>query len=365
MKFDASKEVLLSSVQVVENAVDVKTTLPILSNILIEAEEGIVSFIGTDLQMAIISSLPLKPVVTGAITVPAKKFLDIIKSLPEATVSLSLKKNNKVFVECGKIVFTVLGSPKEEFPQIPEFKNKDFIPLQQKTLKQMLHQVTFAASLDETSKYVLNGVLFVVKTSLVRLVATNGRRLAVAQAEMQLPHSRETKAVVPIKAVQELSGILTDEGDVKIFFGENQVLFDVGSSKIASRLLEGEFPNYEKVIPKEAKEKMTVSRATLLDATRRANIYSSKDSIPIKMELSKDRLVLSKSTPYLGDVKEELEVEYKGKEIIVGFNPEYLIDVLKVMDQDRVSLEFTDAETPSVIRVGNAYTYVASLMRIA
>ena len=167
MKFDIPKEVILKKTQLVENAVGTKTSLPILANILIEAEENGVFLTGTDLDVGIISSIPLKPNIKGSITVPAKKFLDIIKELPQENVSLSVKKNNMVWIECGKSLFKIIGLPKEEFPQLPELKNKNFIPLQQKTLKRMLEMVSFAISRDET-RYVLNGVLFIIKPSFMR-----------------------------------------------------------------------------------------------------------------------------------------------------------------------------------------------------
>ncbi len=363
MKFTIPRDVLLKNVQIVENAVSTKTTLPILSNILIEAEDDQISFIGTDLDVGIITSLMLKPDIKGAITIPAKKFLDIIKELPPIDISLSVKKNNMVWIECERSLFKIIGLPKEEFPQLPEFKNKDFIPIQQKLLKRMLGLVSFSASNDET-RHVLNGTLFMIKPSLIRLVATDGRRLAQSEAEMQFPHTREAKAIIPTKTIQELSHILQDEGDTKIFFGENQVMFDQGHTKIISRLVEGEFPNYEQVVPKEAKDKVAVDRNDFLAAVKRAGLFSHQDSVAIKMELTKDKLVLSKSTPYLGEVKEELAVEYKGKEITIGFNPNYLIDALRVIDTERVHLEVVDAEKPGVIRVGKEYIYVVLPMQL-
>ena len=163
MKFEASKDVLLKNVQVVENAVSAKTSLPILSNILLEAGDDEVVLTGTDLDVGIISSIPIKPSIKGSITVPAKKFLDIIKELPQLNISVSVKKNNMVWVECGKSVFKIIGLTKEEFPQLPETKNKIFISLGQKQLKHMLEMVEFSMSRDET-RYVLNGVLFVIKS---------------------------------------------------------------------------------------------------------------------------------------------------------------------------------------------------------
>jgi DNA polymerase-3 subunit beta len=318
---------------------------------------------GTDLDVGIVSSIPTKPAIKGAITVPAKKFFDILKELPPENISLAVKKNNVVWIECGKIVFKIVGLPKEEFPQVPEPKTKNFIPIQQKTLKKMLTLVSFAMSNDET-RYVLNGILFIIKPSSIKLVATDGRRLAVAESEIELPGARETKAIVPAKAVHELKGLLGEEGDAKICFGENQVVFDLGQTRIISRLIEGEFPNYEQVIPKEAREKAAIPRDAFLAAMRRANLLSSQESLAVKMEFAKDNLVLSKATPYLGEVKEELGVEYKGRDVAMGFNPDYLIDVLRALEADSVYFELTDPEKPGVIRAGKEYTYVVLPMQL-
>lgn len=364
MKFEASKDVLLKNVQVVENAVSAKTSLPILSNILLEAGDDEVVLTGTDLDVGIISSIPIKPSIKGSITVPAKKFLDIIKELPQLNISVSVKKNNMVWVECGKSVFKIIGLTKEEFPQLPETKNKIFISLGQKQLKHMLEMVEFSMSRDET-RYVLNGVLFVIKSSSIKLVATDGRRLAIAESEGQFQNAKEVKAIVPAKAIQELGRILSDEGEAKMFFSENQAIFDLGQTKLITRLIEGEFPAYEQVVPKEAKDKAVISREAFLASTKRAGLFSSQDSMAIKMEFARDSLVLSKATPYLGEVKEELGIEYKGKDMVIGFNPQYLIDVLRVMDVDHVNFEAVDIDKPGVIRIGKEYTYVVLPMQLA
>ena len=262
MKFNTTKDVLLKGIQEVQSAISAKSSLPILANILIEATEENLILTTTDLDIGVTSKLPIKPQITGAITVPAKKFSDIIKELPDGeTISVAVKKNNLVNIECGKSVFKIMGLPKEEFPQLPEFKDKDSLTLPQKKLKSMLRLTSFAISHDE-SRYVLNGVLFVIKPTHIRLVATDGRRLAVIEDKMQLPKTLERKFIVPAKAVAELDKTLGEEGDVKIFFNDNQIFFDMGKTRLVSRLIEGEFPNYEQVIPKESKDKLTITKDT-------------------------------------------------------------------------------------------------------
>lgn len=364
MKFSANKNVLLKGIQGVQTAINAKSSLPILSNILVEAQDDNVVLTTTDLDIGIVSKIPIKPSMTGSLTIPAKKFSDIIKELPEEEViSISVKKNNLVHIECGKNVFKIMGLPKEEFPQLPEPKDKESITLEQKKLKNMINMTGFAVSHDET-RYVLNGTLFIIKPTYIRLVATDGRRLAMIEDKMQLPKALERKFIVPTKAIDELDKILEDRGDVKICFSENQVFFETPSTRLVSRLIEGEFPNYEQVVPKEAKDKVVVAKAALLSAIRRVALFTSTDSMAIKIDLTKDKMVLSKSTPYLGEARVELDVEYKGKDISVGFNPAYLMDLLKNTDQEIINLELVDAEKPGVIRIGDSYVYVVLPMQL-
>jgi len=358
MKFCSTKEELLKVVQTVQSAINAKSTLPILSNILIETTETGTTLTATDFDIGIISTSPIKAQIPGAITVPAKKFLDIIKELPEKeTISISVKKNNLIHIECGKSTFKMMGLPKEEFPQPPEFKNKEFVVISQKKLKKMIHMTEFAVSNDEV-RYVLNGTLFTIKPSYIRLVATDGRCLTMIEEKVELPKTLERKFIVPEKAISEVNRILGEEGDVKIFYSENQVLFDTGQTKLVSRLIEGEFPNYEKVIPEEAKNKIIINKSSFLSALKRVALFTTPESMVVKIEISKDKMVISKSSPSLGEAKEEIDVEYKGKELAIGFNPGYIIDLLKNTDQEIIGFELVDPDKPGVVRVGSEYVYV-------
>jgi DNA polymerase-3 subunit beta len=256
-----------------------------------------------------------------------------------------------------------MGLPKDEFPQLPDFKDKDSITIPRQKLKKMITMTSFAISRDET-RYVLNGVLFIIKPTYMRVVATDGRRLAMVEEKAQAPKTQERKVIIPAKTIAELGKLLGDEGDVKVCFGNNQILFDMGNTKVVSRLIEGEYPNYEQVIPKEAKDKVIISRLSFLAATKRAALFTNQDSLAVKIELSKDRMVLSKSAAYIGEAREELVVDYKGKDTSIGFNPDYLVDVLKNINEEMVSLEVVDAEKPGVIRIGSEYVYVVLPMQL-
>jgi len=358
MKFCSNKDELLKVVQIVQSAINTKSTLPILSNILIETTETGTTLTATDFDIGIISTSPIKAQVPGSITVPAKKFSDIIKELPDKEIiSVSVKKNNLICIECGKSTFKMMGLPKEEFPQPPEFKNKEFVVIGQKKLKKMIHMTEFAVSNDEV-RYVLNGTLFTIKSTYIRLVATDGRCLAMIEEKVQLPKTLEKKFIVPEKAISEVDRILGEEGDVKIFYSDNQVLFDIGHTKLVSRLIEGEFPNYEKVIPEEAKNKIVINKNAFLSALKRVALFTTPESMVVKIETAKDKIVISKASPSLGEAREELEVEYKGKEIAIGFNPSYIIDLLKNAEQETINFELVDPDKPGVVRVGSEYVYV-------
>lgn len=364
MKFKASKGDIFKTIQKVQNAISSKTTLPILSNILLEANKDSIKITATDLDIGISSITPIKPEIEGAITLPAKKFLDIIKELPDTgEIFITTKKNNTVTIECGKIVFKIVGLPKDEFPPPPNFKNKDMITIPQNFLKKMISMTSFAVSRDET-RYILNGVLLTVRKKNIKLIATDGRRLAVVEKNLPNETIVDKKIIIPTKTIQELSRLLQEEGDVKISFGENQLLFDLGDTFIISRLIEGEFPNYEQVIPKEVKEKIIIDKKALLAAAKRASILTNPESMAIKLDITKDKMAVSKNTQYTGEVREELSVLYKGKNVSVGFNPNYIIEALKNIDEDEIGLELGDNDKPGVIRLGSEYIYVVLPMQV-
>ena len=364
MRFKTNKNDILKTIQKVQNAISSKSALPILSNILLEAQKTSVKITATDLDIGISSQTPIIPEIEGSITLPAKKFMDIIKELPDSgDIVITTKKNNITTIECGKIVFKVIGLPKEEFPQPPEFKNKDAIKFSKELLKSLISLTVFAVSRDET-RYVLNGVLFIIKGKTIKLIATDGRRLAVAEKELPKATVLEKKIIIPTKTIQELNRLIEGDGEVEIMFDENQVLFNLGDTVIISRLIEGEFPNYEQVIPKEVKEKITVDKNDLLAATKRASLLTSQDSMAIKLDISKNKIAISKNTPYMGELREEIAANYKGKDISVGFNPGYIIEVLKNLDLKEVGLELADNDKPGVIRIGNEYIYVVLPMQV-
>ncbi len=360
MKIQIDKGDLLKGIQTVQNTISSKISLPILNNILIETQGKNLRFIGTDLDVGISCLAPVNILSEGAITLPAKKIGDIIRELPNGEVTVIVKKNNMVDIESGSCRFKLMGLPKDEFPKLPEFKDKESIKIPREDLKEMLNLTSFAVSHEET-RYILNGILLEVKNGVLRLVATDGRRLALA--EKKIDAKKEISVILPIKAVQELVRNIVDEGPLSLVVSGTQALFEMDDFLMVSRLIEGEFPNYNQVIPEATENKIKVGRGEFLAAIKRANLLSTQDSQAVKFEIFKNRVVVSKVTPDLGESREDVGVEYSGKEFFVGFNPHYLIDVLKNLNQETIELEVTEADKPGVVRAPG-YLYLVLPMRL-
>ena len=362
MKLGIEREVLLNGLGAIQNIITTKAALPILSHVLIETQQDSVRLTATDLDVGISCVIPVDIQEAGAITVPAKKFSEIIRELPADAVSITTKKNNLVIIEAPSCQFKIMGLPREEFPKLPEFKDKEVIKLNQFDLKQMLSLTYFAASFDET-RYILNGVLFKIQKNNLTLVATDGKRLAITEKKLNQDIEKEINIIIPIKTVHELNRNLKDEGELSLVLGNNQVLFDLESTMIISRIIEGEFPDYQQVVPQVSDNKMKVDRTQFLLAVRRAALLATPDYQAVKLEVFKNKLVLSKSTPDIGESREEVAISYQGKEMVIGFNPNYLIDVLKNLSSDEVELELTDSEKPGVVRT-DGYVYIVLPMRL-
>ena len=362
MKVQIDKLVLLGGLQTVQNVIIAKASLPILSNVLLETQEGQLRLTATDLDIGITCLVPVDIQEAGAVTVLAKRFSDIIKELPGDTIQIVTKKNNQVNIEAGLCQFKVMGLAREEFPHLPEFKDKEVIKLEQGALKEMLRLTSFSVSMDET-RYILNGILFKINKNILTLVATDGKRLAVIEKKLASGSNKDISIIVPIKTIHELNRNLQEEGGLSLVLGGNQVLFELGGVTVVSRLIEGEFPDYKQVIPPVTENTVCVNREALLLAVKRAALLSTPDYQAVKFEVFKNKLVVSKSTPDIGESREEMPISYQGKELIIGFNPTYLADVLKNLNEESIGLELTDTEKPGVIRI-NGYIYIVLPMRL-
>lgn len=365
MEVIISKEDLLKGIQTVQGAVSSKNTLPILNNILIETQNEQIKLTATDLDIAITVYIPAQIKTPGNITVPAKRFSDIIKELRATDlVQINVKKNSSVTIESGRAVLKLMGLPKDDFPDIPEFQIANSTSFPQNILSRMIKMTAFAMSRDE-ARYVLNGVLFSFQDKILRLVATDGRRLALVEKALPKPFGAAKNIIIPNKTIQELARNLGEEGDVVLNIKGNQLQFKINSIVITSRVIDGEFPNYEQVIPKKTKEQVWINTQDFLSAARRASIFTNQESQSIKIDLTKNRMVISKNTPDVGEVREEIDAEYSGAELSIGFNPSYLIDVLKNIEDEKVQFGLTDPEKPGMIKAEEDYTYIVLPMQLS
>ena len=364
MKFSVSKEKLLAGLQTVQNVVSTRTTLPILSNVLLRAADGKVHLTTTDLDVGVSGGIDAQIEKPGATTLPARRLANIVRELPAAEVEIDIDSKNVASIRCGQSFFKILGLPEEEFPPLPKFEDAKTFTIPQQALRDALKKTSYAISTDET-RYVLNGILFSFKENKLTMVATDGRRLALVDLEVEFPRSQEVEIIVPTKCVTELGRLLGDEGDAKMSVGENQVAFEIGGTLLVSKLIEGNYPNYRQVIPGEAKERITLEREMFLNAVHRVSLLSSEKSNSVKLVFTKNNIEIAANTPDVGEARESLAVAYKGRDFSIAFNPEFLQAPLRALPNDEIFLDLIDEMSPGVIKIQSPFLYVLMPMRIS
>ena len=364
MKFSVSKEKLLAGLQTVQNVVSTRTTLPILSNVLLQASEDKLRLTTTDLDVGVSGAITAQIEKPGATTLPARRLATIVRELPAAEILVEIDSKNVASIRCGQSFFKILGLPEEEFPPLPKLNESRTFTIGQQVLRDALKKTSYAISTDET-RYVLNGILFSFKENKLTLVATDGRRLALVDLEVEFPRSQEVDIIVPTKAVTELGRLLGDEGDVRLSVEENQVSFQIGDTLLASKLIEGNYPNYRQVIPAEAKERVTLERELFLNAVHRVSLLSSEKSNSVKLVFTKNNIEIAANTPDVGEARESLAVTYKGREFSIAFNPEFLQAPLRVLTNEEVFLDMIDEMSPGVFKIQSPFLYVLMPMRIS
>ncbi len=364
MKFSVSKDKLVQGLQTVQNVVSTRTTLPILSNVLLQAGEGEVRLTTTDLDVGVRGAVEAAVERPGATTLPARRFLSIIRELPTAEIQVEVDSKNQASIRSGPSFFKILGLPEEEFPPLPKFEDAKVFTIRQKDLKDGLKKTSYAISTDET-RYVLNGILCSFKDNKLTLVATDGRRLALVDIEMEFPRSHEVDIIIPAKAVTEIQRLLTDDGDAKLTVGANQVSFEANNTLLVSKLIEGNYPNYRQVIPNEAKERVTLEREIFLNSVHRVSLLASEKSNSVKLVFSRNNIDIMANTPEVGEAKESLPVQYKGKELSIAFNPEFLMAPLRNLSNDEIFFDLIDEMSPGVLKIQSPFLYVLMPMRIS
>lgn len=368
MEVHCLKEDLLKGVQLVQNAISPRSTLPVLSNILIEGDGEGLRLSSTDLEVGIRCYVKADVRSGGATTAPARPLSEFLRTLDEnQELSIKVDEAQKMEIRSGRDRCALIGLPKEDYPVLPEFSQERAISIPQNLLKEMVRKTSFAVSNDET-RYILNGVDFIVDKGKIMLVSTDGRRLAFIQRDCA-DKKASINAIIPTKAVNELARVLGGEekaSDVLIGFTENQVTFKHKNTVILSRLIEGHFPNYEQVIPKTHEIEVKFNARRLLSATQRAAVGTLEKGGSVRYSLTKGKLVITASAQGRVEVESEVEADYKGDPFTIAFNPAYLSDVYKALESDEILLELSTPLNPGVIRPlgDDHYKYVVMPMQL-
>ena len=368
MNLTISKEQIMHGLQAVQNVVSTRTTLPILSNVLLEAEGDRLKLTATDLDVTVTCAVEAQVKKGGATTVPVKKLFGIIRELNTGEIDLEVDEKNNCSIRSGASFYKINGLAAEEYPPMPKFKDEKKVSLKQETVKAMMRKTSFAISTDE-SRYVLNGIFMSLKDHKLTMVATDGRRLALVDEEVDVTEQSQGEFIVPAKAVNELNRLLQGTGELEIRYSENQAAFNLKDDKgfsilIVSKLIEGNYPNYRQVIPGEAKERVSLVREEFLHALRRAEIMTSEKSNSVKLSFTKNNLAITANSPEVGEARESIAVNYKGKDMAIAFNPKYMIDPLGSLTEDEVFFELIDELSPGVLKINAPFLYVVMPMRL-
>ena len=374
MKVRIGREELLTGLQRVQGVVEKRNTMPILSNILLEAKQEGAEIVATDLEIGMRGLYKATVLEAGGVTISARKLYEIIKELPNGEIELTSGDNNWTTIQAGKSQFKVVGLPSGDYPALPSIEREGLIPLAGAGLLELIRKTLFAAG-DNDARYILNGLLVSLtttenKTTLLRLVGTDGHRLAVAEREVGTAGAKQPaqdiKAIIPKKAAQEMKRLLEEGGDAEplIGFTKNLMIFRKSGLLLTSRLMEGNYPNYQQVVPKESGRRISVNRGMLESALRRVSVLSKDKANAVKVTFSPGGMTLFSSNPDYGEATEELVAQYEGEPLNTGFNARYLLDALSVMDGESVSLQMDSALSPCLIQEAESPGFKCVVMPI-
>ncbi len=374
MKFKINRNHFASGLAQVLNVVGSKATMPILSNVLIEAEKDQISLTTTNLDLGIRCKIKADVKETGAVTLPVKRLAGIVRELPNVDVTVDASPNHQVKLTSGGSNFRIMGIGKEEFPPLPEFGDEKAFTLEQADLTTMLKSVAYAQSTDET-RYILNGVYFNFKDGKLSLVATDGRRLALVSREMDVPAESSGAIILPAKTVSELQRLLDKGEKLKINFNDRRAAFQINTDKdtsglvdsiyLYSKVVEGNYPNYQQVIPKETHQRIKLERELFLQCVHRAALVCSEKSNSVKIKLSSNLLEITAQSPDFGEAHESMAIGYSGPDLQVAFNPTFVMDPLRALTKDEIFFELKDDVSPGVFKTLDAFLCVIMPVRLS
>jgi len=353
MEIKIQKENLLNALYLSQSVIEHRTTMPILTNALLETGNKSVTFTATDLQIGIVTKQPAESVSQGKVLVPVKNIYDIVKELPSGIVSLKKQANNWIEIVSGKSKFKIMGAAPDEFPKIPTAEGNE-ISLEAKDFIGMIEKVSYAMSNDET-RYTLNGVMLESKSdsgkSFLRMVATDGHRLSYSQRQLKNSAKLPKGVILPKKGVWELKKLLVNlDGAFNLKIGEKTISAETENTLLVCRLIDGNFPPYESAVPKENNKILSVGRQELIQSLRRTSLVANEKSRGVKFSISSNNLDITSSNPDIGEAHEEISCSYKGEKFDVGFNASYFLDILGVLEDEKVVLELKSDTAPCIIR---------------
>ena len=375
MKFKINKDHFSNGLQQVLNVVGTRAAMPILGNVLIEAESGHLSLTTTNLDIGIRCRITADIETEGSITLPVRKLATIVKELPQKEVLVQVESNNQAKITSGGSLFKVMGIATDDFPPLPTFENQHVFQLEQQDLLSMLKSVSFAQSTDE-NRYILNGVYFNFSDDNLTLVATDGRRLALTNFELNTNDSDSGNLILPAKTVTEIERLVGKGEGVKIAFNDRQVAFEIaidddeGDSGLVdqiylvSKIVEGNFPNYRQVIPKETEHRVKIERELFLECVHRAALVTSEKSNSVKFKMSDNLMEISGSSTEYGESHETMAIAYTGPEVQVAFNPSFIEEPLRALTQDEIYFEFKDELSPGIVKTLNNFICVIMPLRL-
>ncbi|ADE55100.1 DNA polymerase III subunit beta [Coraliomargarita akajimensis] len=374
MKFKINQDHFSNGLQQVLNVVATRSTMPILSNVLIEAADGHISLTTTNLDLGIRCRIKADIETPGGITLPVRKLATIVRELPQSEVFVEAGDNNQAKITSGGSLFKIMGISTEEFPPLPTFENRHVFELGQSEVVNMLKSVSYGQSTDE-NRYILNGVYFNFADDKLTLVATDGRRLALTALETEITEDNAGSLILPAKTVAELERLLGKGDKLKIAFNDRQVAFEISIGEdsdsgladqlyLVSKIVEGNYPNYRQVIPKETEHRVKIERELMLECVHRAALVTSDKSNSVKLKVSKNLLEISGSSSEYGESHESMAIAYDGPEVQVAFNPQFLMEPLKALTKDEVFFEFKDELSPGLFKTLDNFICVIMPLRL-
>jgi DNA polymerase-3 subunit beta len=365
MKLTAEREKLLVPLQAVIGVVERRQTMPVLANVLLGVGQGRLSITATDLEVELVATTEVTVQQGGDITVPGRKLLDILRALPEKTGVTITVEGEKLVIRAGRSRFSLSTLPATEFPVIDDINSQQTVQITRKDLLRLLEKTHFSMAQQDV-RYYLNGMLLEIEGQTLRAVATDGHRLALCEASLAGKAESEQQVIVPRKGVLELQRVLTEEGSADIAIGTNHVRAQIGDVRFTSKLIDGRFPEYSRVIPAAAAAPIRADRDILRQALQRTAILSNEKYRGIRVTVKKNMITVQAHNPEQEEAEEEIEVAYTGGDLEVGFNVNYLLDALAAIDGQEVELGLTDSNSSCLIRSpGNASArYVVMPMRL-